>query len=129
MGKREPMTRAPLLLALIASAALAACDNGEPVVLGPDGRPVEETAENTPVELPPSIVASHVYRCRDNSLVYVDWLSNDTARIKQDRNEVGVAVTKSEAEEDEGAYIAEGQRLTGAPDTQSITVNGKTCRR
>lgn len=120
------MTRTPLLLALAACAALAGCDSGEPIVIGPDGSPVDETpAVNEPVELPPSIVASHVYRCRDNSLVYVDWLSNDTARVKRDRKEVGVTVTKGE----DGAYTAEGQTLGGDPTGQSITINGMTCRR
>ena len=119
------MTRTPLLLALVAAAALAGC-NGEDhnIVVGPGGDD-GSTANVANVELPPSIVASHVYRCRDNSLVYVDWLSNDTARIKPDRNGVGSAVTKGE----DGTYTAEGQSLTGDPTAQSITVNGKSCRR
>ena len=121
------MTRTPLLLTLVAAAALAGCDGGNnTIVVGPAGMEDENSAANLAnVQLPPSIVASHVYRCRDNSLVYIDWLSNDTARIKQDRGEVGTSVTKGE----DGAYTAEGQSLTGAPDSQSITVNGKSCRR
>ena len=121
------MTRTPLLLTLIAAAAIAGCDNqGEPIVLGPDGNPVDEApAVNEPVELPPSIVASNAYRCRDNSLVYVDWLSNDTARIKADRNEVGTTVTRGE----DGAYSGEGQSLTGDATAQSVTVNGQSCKR
>ena len=125
-AQSRDMTRTPLLLALVAAAALAGC-NGEDhnIVVGPAGAEEDNSANVANVQLPPSIVASHVYRCRDNSLVYVDWLNNDTARIKQSRGEVGVTVTKGE----DGAYVAEGQRLTGAPDAQSITVNGKSCRR
>ena len=123
------MTRTPLLLALIAAAAIAGCDNnGQTIVAGPDG--IEDPNNSADVnladvELPPSIVASHAYRCKDNSLVYIDWLSNDTARIKQDRSEVGMTVTKGE----DGAYTAEGQRLAGDPQAASITVNGKSCKR
>ena len=121
------MTRTPLLLALVATAALAGCNNNEPVVVGgPDDDPANQApVTNGPVELPPSIVASHAYRCRDNSLVYIDWLSNDTARIKASRSEIGVTVTKGE----DGAYVAEGQKLTGDRSASSITVNGKSCRR
>ena len=121
------MTRTPLLLALVAGA-LAACDSNNTIVVGPDGMEVPNNTADVNVanvQLPPSIVASHAYRCRDNSLVYIDWLSDDTARIKQDRGEVGTTVTKGE----DGAYTAEGQSLTGDPSAQSITVNGKTCRR
>ena len=39
--------------------------------------------------LPPSIAASKTYRCKDNSLVYVDWLSDGSARVKKTREEVG----------------------------------------
>ena len=121
------MTRTPLLLTLAAAAALAGCDTNNTIVVGPDG--AEDTTnaaapvEN--VELPPSIVASHSYRCRDNSLVYIDWLSNDTARVKATSAEVGTTVTKGE----DGSYAADGQTLTGSADAQSITVNGKSCRR
>ena len=76
------MTRTPLLLTLIAAAAIAGCDNnGQTIVAGPDGTDNGAEVNLADVELPPSIVASHAYRCKDNSLVYIDWLSNDTARI------------------------------------------------
>jgi hypothetical protein len=77
------------------------------------------------VELPPTIVASHVYRCRDNSVVYVDWLSNDTARVKASRNEVGTTVTRGE----NGAYTGDGQSLSGTSSDQSVTINGQSCKR
>jgi hypothetical protein len=126
MRKRAIMTRTPLLLAIVAAAALAGCES-EPIIVGgpPDDPANQAPVANGPVELPPSIVASHAYRCRDNSLFYIDWLSNDTARIKPDRGPSGVTVTKGE----DGAYAAEGQRLTGDPAASSITGNGKSCKR
>ncbi|HVL78394.1 MAG TPA: hypothetical protein VM346_03810 [Sphingomicrobium sp.] len=121
------MTRTTLL-ALAAAAALAGCNNeGHTIITEPGGPdPMADALANAgPVELPPAIQASRVYRCRDNSLIYVDWLSNDTARLKNERNEIGTTVTKGE----DGTYTAEGQRLTGSAGDQSITVNGQSCRR
>ena len=122
------MTRTPLLLALVAAAALAGCDGqGQTIVAGPDGMEdpnATNDADLANVQLPPSIVASRTYRCKDNSLVYLDWLSNDTARLKKERAEVGTSLTKGE----DGAYTAEGQRVTGDSKAASITVNGKSCK-
>ena len=115
-----------LAAGIAATLSLAACNgNNEPEVVDTNPDPQAEALKNAPpVELPPAIAASRTYRCKDNSLVYIDWLSNDTARIKQDRSEVGMTVTKGE----DGAYTADGQRLTGDPKAASITVNGKSCK-
>lgn len=71
------MTRTPLLIMLGAAAALAGCnkENHTIVAGGPPGDNLAEAA-NAPVALPPSITASKVYRCADNNVVYVDWLSD-----------------------------------------------------
>ena len=122
------MTRTFTIFAIAAAATIAGCDNSDHTITsGEPYDPQENAVQNLQnVELPPAIVASHAYRCGDNSLVYVDWLSNDTARIKQDRNEVGTTVTR---EGEEGPYTAEDQSLSGAADARTITVNGKTCKR
>ena len=39
---------------------------------------------NVGVVLPPSIQASKAYRCKDNSLVYIDWLSDGTRAREED---------------------------------------------
>lgn len=120
------MTRTAILLPLFA-AALAACDNqGQNIVVGPNsgGEEVNQV-DISNVQLPPAIVASHTYRCRDNTLVYVDWLNNGSARIKQDRGEVGTTVTKGE----DGTLSGDGQTLTGDPSAQTVTINGKSCKR
>lgn len=121
------MTRTFTIFALAAAATISGCDNSDhTIVTGEPYDPQANAVENLQnIELPPSIVASHAYRCKDNSLVYVDWLSNDTARIKQSRDEVGTSVTKGE----DGTYTADGQSLSGSPSDQTVTVNGKSCRR
>jgi hypothetical protein len=75
------MTRTPLMLLLGAAAALAGCNSENHTIIagGPDnGDNGDNSAEaNTPVALPPSVTASKIYRCADNKIVYVDWLSDD----------------------------------------------------
>jgi hypothetical protein len=117
------MTRTLALVAL--AAALAGCER-ETIVAGEPYDPQANAVQNLQnVQLPPAIVASHTYRCRDNSLVYVDWFNNDTARVKRDQAEAGVTLAKGE----DAAFSGENQRLTGAPAEPTITLNGLSCRR
>ena len=69
--------------------------------------------------LPPAITAQKAYRCKDNSLVYIDWYSDGSARVKAARNEAGTQVGAPA----EGATSP----LTGDAKSASITYNGKTC--
>jgi hypothetical protein len=118
-GNRQAMTRTPLLLALAATAALAGCNNDDhTIVAGPDGDAGNQApAANGPVTLPPSISASKIYRCKDNSVIYVDWLSDGTARVRTDRATVGT-----------GVQVGEGQPLQGSADAPSVTYNGQSCK-
>ncbi len=114
------MTRTPLLLALLATAALAGCDNGNDgtIVAGPDADVANQApATDKPVTLPPSIAASKIYRCKDNSVVYVDWLSDGSARVRTERTDVGTPV-----------QVREGMPLSGSPDAATVTYNGQSCK-
>ena len=117
------------MIALVAAAALAGCDQSDRTITaeGPYD-PQANGAAAAPVKLPPSIVASHPYRCKDNSLVSIDWLSDGTVSSARATPEGGAAVTLSQAEAG-GAYTAEGASLTGDPQAKSITYNGKSCSR
>lgn len=97
---------------LIAAAALAGCEQETIVADGPYDPQANATA-NTTVTLPPAIAASKAYRCSDNSLVYVDWYSDGTARVKAARNEVGTPATAED--------------LKGDAQSPTITANGKSC--
>ena len=105
------MTRTTLLITIAAAAALAGCNKNHTITADPTG---DNIAANAPVALPPSITASKTYRCKDNNLVYIDWLSDGTARVKKTRAEVGTAVTP-------------GTDLKGDPKASTITYNGQTC--
>ncbi len=124
MRKRATMTRTPLLLTLVAAAALAGCDNGgQTIVVGPEG--TEEEANTTAggdlsnVQLPPSILASHSYRCRDGSVVQVDWLSDNQSANFRGEEGRNIHLTAPEPGQ---PMTAEGYSLTGSPDASSITL-------
>ena len=110
------MTRTPLALALAAAAALAGCNKEDHTIVA-GGPQIDDTnVSNEPVALPPSVAASKSYRCKDNSLVYIDWLSDGSARVKKNRDEVGTAVP------------AGSPTLKGDAHASTITYNGQSCK-
>jgi len=117
------MTRSQLLLALAATAALAACNKEDhTIVAGPDTDVANQApATDGPVTLPPSIASSKIYRCKDNSVVYIDWLSdNKSANFRAKKTDVPVTLTASEPGK---PMVAEGgYSLSGTPSGGSITL-------
>jgi hypothetical protein len=90
------MTRTPLLIALAAAAALAGCNKQDHTIV--EGPPSDNLAENAQVVLPPTIAQSKIYRCADNKVVYVDWLSdNKSANIRTESGGAATQVTAAEA--------------------------------
>ena len=66
----------PLLLAPLALLALAACDN-KPTVIEPNDPMKNAVAAAPPVELPPSISATVQFRCKDQSVITVDFFKGN----------------------------------------------------
>lgn len=116
------MTRTPLILALVAIATLVGCNEDHTIVAGPPGDDQANAATDVPIELPPSIAASKIYRCSgDNSVVYVDWLSDEkTANVRTEENGSPSQVAAAEA----GAPMtgAGGLSLKGNAAGSSINV-------
>jgi hypothetical protein len=112
------MTRTLPIIIIAAAAALAGCER-ETIVSQPGGPdPMANAVANAGnVTLPPSISASKAYRCKDNSLVYVDWLSDGSARLKKTRNGVGTPVP-----------MGEGSPIQGDAQAATITYNGQSCK-
>ena len=113
------MTRPFTMIMLVAAAALAGCNSEDHTIVsdpaGPD--PMANAVANaSSVQLPPSIQASKAYRCKDNSLIYVDWLSDGSARVKKTREEVGTTLPAGDTS------------LTGDAKAASITYNGQSCK-
>ena len=118
------MTRNLILLAL-GAAALAGCNSESHTIVAneaPD--PMADQLANAPaVELPPAIAASKTYRCKDNSLLYIDWYSDGSARVKASRNEVGTQVPPPAPD------ATEPSPLVGTASDTTITYQGQSCKR
>jgi hypothetical protein len=117
------MTRIPFVLTLLAAAALAGCDNSDHnIVAGQDaGDNQTNVAANGPVELPPAITASKTYRCADNKLVYIDWLSdNKSANVRTEESGPPTHVIAAEAGKPMTA--AGGYEVSGAPTAASVKI-------
>jgi hypothetical protein len=118
------MTRIPLtIMTLVAAAALAGCNSEDHnIVVG--GDPYDNqtnVAANANVELPPSIAASKTYRCADNKLVYVDWLSdNKSANIRTEEN--GNPTQVKAAEAGKPMTAPGGFELSGSPTAASAKI-------
>jgi hypothetical protein len=113
------MTRTLTIISLAAAAALAGCNKEDhTIVAGPGADEPEANTVAANVVLPPAIAASKTYRCKDNSLVSIDWLSDGTARIKSDTPGQGTTVNPADA----------ASPLKGDPKAASVTYNGKSCK-
>ena len=114
------MTRTTLLLSLAAATALAGCNNNDHnVVGGPQTNDTANVAAEANIALPPTIVATKTYRCGDNTVVQVDWLSDDKSanlRVGEDS-----PVTQVVAPEPGKPLAGSGFTLTGSPSAASVT--------
>lgn len=116
------MQKSAILAAACAAAfaSLSAC-SPEPEVIdaAPDPQ-AAELAKAPPVELPPAIRASKTYRCKDNSLVYVTFFTDDvTAAVRDKQEEPPVATLKAPAAGQ--AFVSEGYSLSGSGDSVTYT--------
>lgn len=123
-----------LTLIALGSLALAACDSKSTTITG-DAAPdpmANEIANAAPVEMPPAIAATKIYRCGDSSVVSIDWLDDK----KSANLRVGDATTPVQvkaAAEGEALTAADGTSLTGNATAASVslTLAGKgaqTCK-
>jgi hypothetical protein len=114
------------LVAVASIALLSACNNNDQpeVVGGPADPMAAQLANAAPVELPPSVKTSLQYRCKDNSLVFVDFMSDDKTAIL--RTEKDGSPTKLTAAEPGKPFIADGgYEVTGSGKQITANVAGK----
>jgi hypothetical protein len=117
------MRSAPLS-AVAAILMLGACSkSNEPEVIDTNPDPMaNQIANATPVELPPAVTDSGIYRCKDNSVVYVDFLGDKTqANVRTEKNGTPTAVKAAAAGE---PLTGEGASVSGSGKTIEIAVNG-----
>lgn len=110
----------PIAAPLVLLAALGAC---EQQTIDPNKEP-QANAANTaaPVEAPPMIQASRTYRCKDNSLLYADFYTNDTVQVRSAKDKPPTILTAAAAGQ---PYTAEGYSLSANSEQISYTSPGK----
>lgn len=109
-------------LALAAILALAACKQ-ETIVADDNDDMKDEIAAARPVELPPSIKSAHTYRCKDNSLVYIDLFEGDMmANVRTEKAGTPVVLRAEKAGD---PLVADGYSLTGDDTAVTLTLPGK----
>jgi hypothetical protein len=124
LAKGRPM-RNTISLSAVASALLllSACNNEPEVIPAGGADPQAEALKTAPkVELPPAIAASRTYRCKDNSLVFIDFYTNNTAMY---RTEKGGTPTTLTAPEPGQPFTAEGYSVSGNAPSITLTAPGK----
>jgi membrane-bound inhibitor of C-type lysozyme len=109
---------------LTALFLLAACDTQPTTIVaggGPNDPTANQIAAAPPVKLPPAMLASKSYRCKDNSLIYVDWFNdNMTANLRlKDKAATPVNLTAPSAG---AAYSGGSYELTGTAEAKSVTL-------
>ena len=113
------MTRTSLAIALTAAAALAGCNEDHNIVAGGPADPVGNQA-NADVVLPPALAHSKIYRCKDNSVVYIDWLAdNKSANLRTEKNGPATHIAAPEAGQ---PMVADGYSLTGTGEGSTVTL-------
>jgi hypothetical protein len=111
--------------ALTFALALAACGGPETITAG-DGDPQAEALQNAaPVEAPPMIQASRTYRCKGNALLYADFYTDNTVRVRDDKEGPATVLTAAGGQP---PYVAEGYSLSANADQISYAAPGKGTR-
>ena len=116
------MMKSPILLAapFTLLLALGACKE-QTVDLNTDPQANAANAA-APVEAPPMIQASRTYRCKDNSLLYADFYTNDTVQVRSAKDRPPTILTAVGAGQ---PYTAEGYSLSANSEQISYTAPGK----
>ena len=110
---------------LAALALLAACDSKPETVEGGLVDPTANQVAAAPkVTLPPALSASRTYRCKDNSVIYVDFFDDHlTANLKTKKDGGITKLTAAEA----GKPFEGGGHTVSSSGTQ-ITYDSQSCK-
>jgi len=108
---------------------LGACSSEPEVVGGPVDTQAEELKNAPAVQLPAAIRESKVYRCRDNSVVYVNFLTDGNANVRSVEDEPPSATLIRQSPD--GPLTGNGFTLSGDGDTVTFAspdVPAQSCR-
>lgn len=113
----QKIVLAPIAFALL----LSACGKPETITAGNIADPdAEKIKAAPPVKLPPAMLASTTYRCKDNSVVAIDWFNDGTSlNIRPKKVGEPVALTAPAPGQ---PYVGSDYEVTGKADDKEITV-------
>ena len=117
-----PPLAALLALPLGALLTLAACGGPETISANEHDPQAEALNAAAPVSNLRMIQASRTFRCKDNSLIYVDFYTDNTAAARTDK--AGPATTLTAAE-GKPPFTAEGWSVSENAALVTISAPGK----
>ena len=108
---------------LAALVLLAACNTKPTTIVagGPADPDADKIAAAKPVKLPPAMLANKSYRCKDNSLIYVDWF-NDNQSANLHLKEKAASPIPLAAPSVGAPFTGGGYTLTGTADAKSVNL-------
>lgn len=114
------------LAAAAALLALSGCNSKEKAAEAANAANAAEAAQEAEVaaEMPPPIRAQKSYRCKDASVIYVDFFEGDTQASLHEGAKTAVP-TVLKAETAGQPFKAEGFSITGTGDTITVERPGK----
>ena len=108
---------------LAALLALAACNNKPTEIVGGPADPQADALKNAPkVAPPPMIQASRTFRCKDNSLIYADYYTNNTVQLRTKKDGTPVTLTGADAK---GPFTGDGYSVSANAAHIDFSAPGK----
>ncbi len=120
--------RNTLAVALSATILFLSACNSEPesMNVGTNDPMAAELANAAPLAPLPMIKASRTYRCKDNSLAVLDFMTDDvTANFRTAKD---APMTPLKAPEAGKPYVSADGKTTVEGQGPAITVNGTSCK-
>ena len=108
---------------LAALFTLGACNSEPETVTAGTADPQAEALKNAASAPPPRMIqASRTFRCKDNSLVYADFYTDNTASIRTEKDGAATVLTAANGQP---PYTAEGWSLSANAAQVTLTAPGK----
>jgi hypothetical protein len=117
----------PSLALGAAILSLAACNGSpEPMNVGTSDPMDAELANAAPPPPLPMIKATHTYRCKDNGLIVLDFMTDDvTVNFKSSKEG---PITQLKASEAGKPFVSADGKTTIEGSGTSVTYNGSACK-
>ncbi len=109
------------LASVLAAFALSACGEPTTITASRPSDPDADKVKSAPqVKLPPALLASKTFRCKDNSLLYVDFFNDQmTANVKKEKTGTPTALTAPKAGD---PYTGGGYTVKGEATDKTVTI-------